>query len=147
MRSPRILRARDPGIGSVNLFTIEKGLDIPIAGEPEQVITDGSCVASVALPGGDYIGPRPIMLAEEGDRVKLGQPLFADRKHPRIDFVSPASGIVRQINRGPRRALLSVVVELAGDDELNFDSWSPNRLPDLRRDVYAVSTSGTDWGY
>ncbi len=134
MRSPRFPRAREPSVDPVTLVTVEKGLDIPIAGEPEQVITDGGHVTSVALLGGDHVGLRPTMLIEEGDRVKLGQPLFADRKHPRVVFVSPASGIVSQINRGPRRALLSVVVELVGDDELIFDSWSPNRLPDLRRD-------------
>jgi Na+-transporting NADH:ubiquinone oxidoreductase subunit A len=69
------------------------------------VITDGSDVTSVALLGSDYIGLHSAMLVEEGDSVKLGQPLFADRRHPEVVFVSPGSGIVRQINRGVRRAL------------------------------------------
>jgi Na+-transporting NADH:ubiquinone oxidoreductase subunit A len=133
MRSPGFPRARDPSVGPVTPTRVKKGLEIPIAGEPEQVITDGRDVTSVALLGSDYIGLRPAMLVEEGDRVKLGQPLFADRRHPEVVFVSPGSGIVRRINRGARRALLSVVVELAGDDALTFKSWSANRLPDLQR--------------
>ncbi|MCP4315259.1 MAG: Na(+)-translocating NADH-quinone reductase subunit A [Hyphomicrobiales bacterium] len=117
------------------MITIEKGLDIPISGEPQQEITDEKGVTSAAVLGGDYIGLRPAMLVEEGDRVKLGQPLFADRKNPEVVFVAPGTGIVRQINRGPRRVLLSVVVELAGDEELAFESWSSNRLHSLGRDA------------
>lgn len=113
---------------------IVKGLDIPIAGEPEQIISIGADVNSVALLGADYIGLRPRMRVEEGDRVKLGQPLFADGRHPEVIYASPGSGLVTQIIRGARRALLSVVVALEGDDEETFSAWSVDRLADLRRD-------------
>jgi Na+-transporting NADH:ubiquinone oxidoreductase subunit A len=127
-------RRHEPDAAPTAPIRIVKGLDIPIAGEPEQVVTDGREAASVALLGSDHIGLHPAMRVEEGDRVRLGQPLFADRRHPEILFVSPASGVVRQINRGARRALLSVVVERAGDDALSFGSWPAGRLPDLRRE-------------
>lgn len=52
------------------------------------------------------------MLVEEGDSVTLGQPLFIDKHHPGVPFCSPGTGRVTAINRGPRRALHSVVVEL-----------------------------------
>ena len=113
---------------------IVKGLDIPIAGEPEQIVSGGADVKSVALLGSDYIGLRPQMRVEEGDRVKLGQPLFVDRRHPEVVFPSPGSGVVTQIYRGARRALLSVVVALSGDDEETISAWSADRLADLRRD-------------
>jgi hypothetical protein len=51
---------------------IVKGLDIPIAGAPEQIIGDGAEVHSVGLVGDDYPGLRPLMLVEEGVRVKAG---------------------------------------------------------------------------
>lgn len=113
---------------------IVKGLDIPIAGEPEQIISAGADVKSVALLGPDYIGLRPQMRVEEGNHIKLGQPLFADRRHPEVVFTAPGSGVVTQINRGGRRALLSIVVELAGDEEETFSAWSTDELADLRRD-------------
>ena len=53
------------------MHKIKKGLDIPIAGEPEQVIHDGPAVISVALLGPDYIGMRPTMLVQEGERLTL----------------------------------------------------------------------------
>ncbi len=118
---------------------ITEGLDIPMEGEPEQSIFDGIGVSSVALLGGDYIGLSPALQVQEGDRVRLGQPLFADRKHPSVIFSSPGSGVVTAINRGARRALLSVVVQLEGDDEASFPSWPRADLPGLRRDEVTAS--------
>jgi len=76
------------------------GLDIPIDGAPGQVISDGPDTNSVALLGSDYLGLSPAMRMEEGEKVKLGQPLFADRRNPGVLFTSPGSGVVAEINRG-----------------------------------------------
>lgn len=113
---------------------IVKGLDVPIAGTPDLAITDAADVSSVAILGTDFTGLRAAMQVEEGDQVKLGQPLFADRKHDRIVFTAPGSGRVAAINRGARRALQSVVIELDGSDEVKFPSWSAIDLVKLRRD-------------
>ncbi len=110
------------------------GLDIPLEGAPEQIIVTGADVASVALLGRDFTGISPVLQVQEGDRVKLGQPLFANRKIPDILYTSPGSGIVTEINRGARRALLSVGVRLEGDDEETFRSWRRQDLTELRRD-------------
>ena len=67
-------------------FSIKKGLTLPIAGAPEQIITDGTPVKTVAVLGNEYVGMRPTMLVEEGDRVKLAQPLFEDKKNPGVLF-------------------------------------------------------------
>ena len=116
------------------LTRIVEGLDIPIEGPPDQVISGRPAVTSVALLGNDYMGLSPAMRVKEGDRVRLGQPLFADRKHPDILFNSPGAGVVTEINRGARRALLSVVVSLAGDDEEVFPFWPDGDLTGLSRD-------------
>ena len=58
---------------------IKKGLDIPVAGTPQQVIGDKT-VTSVALLGPDYPGARPNLQVQEGDSVKRGQLLFCDKK-------------------------------------------------------------------
>ncbi len=113
---------------------ISEGLDLPISGVPAKAIGEGRPVSSAAVLGGDYVGLRPAMRVEEGDRVKLGQPLFVDRKRPEVRFVSPGCGTVIEINRGPRRSLLSVVVRLEGDDEENFASWPETELAGLGRD-------------
>lgn len=113
---------------------IVQGLDIPVEGSPEQEIADKKPVTSVALLGGDYIGLRPILKVKEGNRIKTGQPIFADRKHEGVVFTSPGSGVVKAIHRGPRRSLLSVIVSVEGQDEQAFASWSEDQLAGLRRD-------------
>ena len=93
-------------------FIIKKGLDLPITGEPKQVIEEGNKVKSVAILGLDYVGIKPTMMVGVGDTVKLGQVLFADKKNPGVNFTSPGAGVVQSINRGSKRILQSVVVEL-----------------------------------
>jgi len=112
---------------------IKKGLDIPLAGRPEQTIYTGNAVRSVALLGPDTIALKPRMDVREGERVRLGQALFSDKQNPGVVFTSPGSGIVAAINRGERRVLQSVVIDLDGDDAETFDSWPADQLSQLTR--------------
>lgn len=112
-------------------FTIKKGLDLPITGGPEQKITDGNSIKSVALLGGDYVGLKPKMMVAEGDTVKLGQVLFSDKKNPGVNYTSPGAGVVTAINRGDKRVLVSVVIELKGNQQETFTSYSEAQLAEL----------------
>ena len=113
------------------LFKIKKGLNIPLAGAPEQSVSEGAHVGSVALLGPSTNDLKPGMLVREGDHVKLGQPLFHDKQNPGVRFTSPGSGVIAAINRGERRVLQSVVVRLEGDDEEVFDRYESSKLEAL----------------
>jgi Na+-transporting NADH:ubiquinone oxidoreductase subunit A len=93
-------------------FRLRRGLDLPLTGAPENTIVDAPRVRAVALVGLDYLGLRPALQVQVGDRVRLGQCLFTHKKLPGVRFVSPGSGEVQAINRGQRRVLQSVVVRL-----------------------------------
>lgn len=125
-------------------YTIKKGIDLPINGAPEQVITDGNAVSSVAIIGMDYIDMKPTMEVQEGDKVKLGQVLFTDKKNEGVRFTSPGSGSVKSINRGAKRALQSVVIELAGDEEETFAKFPVDQLSGL--DEQTVKANLVDSG-
>ncbi len=113
---------------------VKRGLDIPIQGAPEQAVHDGPVVHSVALIGYDYVGLKPRMLVQEGDRVRLGQPLFVDKKNPDVHYTAPGTGLIKAINRGPRRVLQSVVIALEGDEEETFNAYSLAELDGLSRE-------------
>ncbi|MFB3107542.1 MAG: NADH:ubiquinone reductase (Na(+)-transporting) subunit A, partial [Pseudomonadales bacterium] len=102
------------------MIRIKKGLDLPIAGRPEQVIEDARAVRRVAILGEDYPGMKPTMLIGVGDTVTRGQPLFSDKKNTGVVYTAPAAGKISTINRGAKRALLSVVIDVAGDACENF---------------------------
>ena len=120
------------------MIKIKKGLDLPITGAPEQTIEAAPTVKSVAAFGPDYIGMRPTMRVVVGDRVRCGQVLFTDKKNPGVRFNSPAAGVVSAIHRGAKRALLSVVIELDGDEAEAFARYEADQLDTLdRRSVQA----------
>ena len=111
------------------MIKIKKGLNIPINGVHTEELNDSKKSRSVALLGGDYVGMKPTMVVEEGDEVKLGQALFEDKKNPGVIFTSPAGGKVESINRGERRALQSVVIEVnQEEDSVEFKSYSEGDL-------------------
>jgi len=116
------------------MIHITKGLDLPISGRPSSQIDVGHSVRHVALLGRDYHDMKPTLLIKQGDRVKLGQPLFSDKKSPQILYTAPASGEVVAINRGDRRVLQSVVIAVSGDDEITFNQTAPASLSWLSRD-------------
>ncbi len=123
-------------------FKIKKGLDIPLAGIPTQSVSAGPDTRSVALLGPDTNDLKPGMLVRQGDRVQLGQALFHDKQNPGVKFTSPGSGVVAAINRGERRVLQSVVIELGGDDAVAFDSFAASDFgkledADVRKNLLA----------
>ena len=110
------------------MIKVKKGLNVPIVGSPTEDLDTLKNVRSVAIIGSDYHGMRPTMLVEEGDTVKLGQALFGDKKNPGVIFTSPGAGKIESINRGPRRALQSVVIELGEEASVKFDKYEENQL-------------------
>ena len=110
------------------MIKVKKGLNVPIVGSPTEDLDTLKNVRSVAIIGSDYHGMRPTMLVEEGDTVKLGQALFEDKKNPGVIFTSPGAGKIESINRGPRRALQSVVIELGEEASVKFDKYEENQL-------------------
>lgn len=117
------------------MIRTKRGLNLPISGEPEQVLGKARSTRSVALLGCDYVGLKPTMLVAEGDVVKIGQPLFRDKKNPAVSFTAPGCGRVSAINRGNKRRLLSVVIELdeKGDDsdQVVLNHYSEAEIADL----------------
>ena len=118
---------------------IRKGLNIPVAGAPEQRIGDGNAVGWVALVPKDYRGLRPQLMVEAGDRVRLGQALLTDKSNPDVLFTSPGCGEVVAIHRGERRSLQSVVIRLEGDEEETFASYDRAALTTLDRHLVRVA--------
>ncbi|BBL74113.1 Na(+)-translocating NADH-quinone reductase subunit A [Methylomagnum ishizawai] len=117
------------------LIKTKKGLNLPITGEPEQAIyDDGGVVSSVALLGPDYNGLKPTMAVAEGDRVKLGDVLFSEKQNAKVVYTSPGCGVVKSIVRGARRVLQAVIVELDGDDSVEFSAYAESELSNLTAD-------------
>ncbi len=102
----------------MDYIKLRKGLDIPIDGVPKPRIVKNIISDIVAVKPTDFKGLIPLMLVNEGDRLKAGSPVFADKQHPEIHISSPVSGVVKEIVRGEKRKILAVVI--AADSETEY---------------------------
>ncbi len=112
---------------------------MPIVGAPTQRIEAGRPVRSVAVIGFDYPTMKPTMAVQVGDRVKLGQILFSDKKSEGVHYTAPGAGVVSAVHRGEKRVLQSVVIDLEGDDEITFASYSSDQLEGLSSEQVRVN--------
>jgi Na+-transporting NADH:ubiquinone oxidoreductase subunit A len=119
------------------MTVIRRGLDLPISGEPEQRIEPGPRVTRVGLVGEDYIGMKPTMLVAEGDSVLLGQPVMEDKKNRGVLFTAPAAGTVVAVNRGAKRKFESLVIEVQGDDAVDFPGVGTSPIESMDRTTLA----------
>jgi len=113
------------------MIKLKHGLDLPITGAPAQRIEAARPVRSVAVIGFDYHGMKPTMEVQVGDRVKLGQLLFTDKKTPGVRYTAPAAGVISAIHRGEKRVLQSVVIDIDGDDQETFAQYAADQLEAL----------------
>ena len=116
------------------MIHIKKGLDLPINGKPSQKIEVGPQVTKVAVTGPDYVGMKPTMFVKVGDTVQAGQKLFSCKKVEGVIYTAPAAGKIIEINRGERRVFQSLVIEVSGNDHVNFESFSGKSVKDLSKD-------------
>ncbi len=102
-------------------FKLKKGLELPVQGAPDQTIQPGPEFSTVGVLGSDYLGLKPRMLVQEGDEVQRGTPLFCHKDVPDAMMVAPLTGKVVAINRGARRVLQSVVIEVSDSNDAGVD--------------------------
>jgi Na+-transporting NADH:ubiquinone oxidoreductase subunit A len=110
-------------------ITIKRGLDVPLHGAlASHEAVDRLDVGRVALLPQESWGIKVRLLAREGDAVKVGTPLFCDRRDEAVLYTSPAAGTIKTIHRGDRRVVHSVVIEARG-----FEEAVPFHPVDLRK--------------
>ncbi|MCP4386656.1 MAG: hypothetical protein GY802_00040 [Gammaproteobacteria bacterium] len=80
-------------------------------------------VTTVALLGRDYRSVSFELLCNEGDEVQTGAAVMRDARRPDIRLVAPAAGRVARIERGARRKLISLQIEI--DESIGVASYPP----------------------
>ncbi len=112
------------------VIKLRKGLDIKLKGGAEKVLENLPAPSMVALKPSDFPGLTPKMSVKPGKEVKAGDALFYDKYHPEVLFTAPVGGKLVSVNRGERRRILEVVIEVdpqAGS--LEFKKGNPGKLP------------------
>ena len=89
---------------------IKRGMDIPLEGKPSTHIHAISSSTTFAIKPTDFKGLVPKLRIKQGEEVRVGDCLFADKKNDKICFTSPVSGEVVEIVRGERRAITAIKI-------------------------------------
>ena len=107
------------------MISVSKGLDIPLKGVPSTEFDSASPSELVGITGPDFVGMKPSILVKPGEKVKIGQPLFACKKNEGLVFTSPASGEVVEVKRGERRVFQTFVIRQDGSNtHQSFSKYS-----------------------
>ena len=97
----------------------KKGANLNLIGKAEKSINNKSKSDLFALQPNDFFSLTPKLLVREGDLVSKGSAVFHDKNNISINFVSPVSGVVDKIIRGPKRRIESVIIKKEGERVLN----------------------------
>ena len=96
---------------------VKGGLNIPLHGSVDNLSNLEEIRPKFnAVLSDDYFGLKPKILVKEGDVVDQASPLFEDKTNPGFNVRSPVAGKVHSINRGEKRALVSIIIEASPND-------------------------------
>ena len=121
---------------------LKKGLNVPMVGAPQPVVKKSVISEVIALKPTDFKNLTPRLLVREGDAVKAGTPVFADKFSPEIIFASPVSGVVSEVVRGEKRKLLEIRIKT--DKQIEYIKYDLPKVEDLSAEkiIEALKKSG-----
>ena len=111
---------------------IKKGHDLKISGVPDKNIVYPSQHSTVAILPNDFRGVKPKLLVKEGDKLKIGSPLFYNKINPDVKWASPGCGKVKNIVYGPRRVIEKIEIDLDKDqDSIDYKAHTNEEISKL----------------
>ncbi|MBQ7553638.1 MAG: Na(+)-translocating NADH-quinone reductase subunit A [Bacteroidaceae bacterium] len=112
-----------------NVIKLRKGLDINLKGKPANDVITVPMSDAYSLVPDDFTGVTPKVVVKEQVHVLAGEPLFIDKNHPEVKFVSPVSGVVASVERGARRKVMNIIVNPDKDQQFaDFGKKNPASL-------------------
>ena len=127
-------------------ITIRKGLDINMKGKAEKVLVEGSKSKLFSIQPPDFTGLTPKLVVKVGDKVKAGSPIFFDKYRDSIQYVSPTSGVIKDVVRGAKRRILEIVIE--ADAEITYLEAAIKDIQQLDREaVKSMMLSSGLWPF
>ncbi len=90
---------------------IKKGLNLNLIGDAEKSIVDSPVSKTYSIKPTNFHSVVPKMLVKEGAHLKAGDELFFSKYAEETRFVSPVSGVLKEIVRGAKRKVLELIIE------------------------------------
>ncbi len=94
---------------------IKKGLDIKLVGEADKSVEQAIISNFCTIRPEDFHSVIPKLVAKEGATLKAGDVIFYDKSNEEVKFVSPVSGTVIEVLRGPKRRIDAIKIQADKD--------------------------------
>ena len=101
-----------------NDIRIKKGLNINLKGEAEKSVEHAIISNFYTIRPEDFHSVIPKLVAKEGAKVKAGETVFYDKSNEAVKYVSPVSGEIVEVQRGPKRRIDAIKIQ--ADKEQSF---------------------------
>ena len=115
-----------------NTIKISKGLDIKIDGKAVEKTVKIQPSGVIEIKPDHFHGITPKITVKEGEAIKAGTPLFYNKNYESMKFVSPVSGSIREIKRGERRKVMSILIDV--NSQLEFLQFGVKKTSSLTAD-------------
>lgn len=100
---------------------VKKGLKLPFKGEAEKILEVAPLAKTYSVKPPNFYSVVPKMLVKVGARVKAGDELFFSKYADQTRFVSPVSGVLKEIVRGAKRRILEIIIE--ADEKIEYKEF------------------------
>ena len=115
-------------------YNITKGFNIKVLGDPQPIIEELGSQTRFAVYPSEFEGIKPRLEVKVGDLVKRGQVLFFNKRMDKTLFRSPCAGVIKEINLGPRRFPVEIIIEADAQGESEtFQSYAAQEILGLER--------------
>ena len=115
-----------------NTIKLSKGLDIKIDGKAVEKTVKIQPSGVIEIKPDHFHGITPKVTVKEGEAIKAGTPLFYNKNYESMKFVSPVSGSIREIKRGERRKVMSILIDV--NSQLEFLQFGVKKTSSLTAD-------------
>ena len=115
-----------------NTIKLSKGLDIKIDGKAVEKTVKIQPSGVIEIKPDHFHGITPKVTVKEGEAIKAGTPLFYNKNYESMKFVSPVSGSIREIKRGERRKVMSILIDV--NSQLEFLKFGVKKTSSLTAD-------------
>ena len=113
------------------MITIKKRLGSSYCRKTSTSIHSGNAVNQVAILGEEYVGMRPSMKVRERRCCEKRPSAFLKTRKTLEWFHSPCKCTITVINRGEKRVLQSVVIDVQDNDQVTFAKYNAGELNTL----------------
>ncbi|MCB0382343.1 MAG: Na(+)-translocating NADH-quinone reductase subunit A [Psychroserpens sp.] len=124
---------------------IKKGLDIKLVGEAEKSVEQAIISNFCTIRPEDFHSVIPKLVAREGATLKAGDVIFYDKSNEDVKFVSPVSGTVIEVLRGPKRRIDAIKIQ--ADKEQSFKDFGKFNLDSDAQTIKAHLLASGCWPF